>query len=527
VGTVPLKPLGKGCKITYIPTETPDRHNKRWVRIARVETTGAYTPFAHYDCVHNQIAALRNRVLAHVPEPTNDGLSKLRTQARRIIRYLPNVPEADLYDMPNHYHGAKRERYIRAADDLLNYGLDRIEAKVKMFVKFEKLNSTKVNPDPRAIQFRHPKYCVAVGKYLKPMEEYLYRLHGDGTVLPATRVIGKGLSSDERAELLRMKMREFTDVCVLSLDASRFDQHVSRELLEIEHSIYLAMNDNDEFRMLLSWQLDNKGVSSLGIKYKCRGRRMSGDMNTALGNCLLMVLMVSCFMYGKKYDILDDGDDCLLLIERQDQLWVETHIMDEFLSYGMELKVENVAYELEGVEWCQCKPIQVTAEKVRFIRSPHKVMSAALGGTKYFVQEGARRKLVNTIGMAELILNLGVPVLQEFALALMRNAATTKSFALADLDSYFHRLKRELSAMNMRQLARVQPVPITDEARQSFFLAYGMTWGEQLALEGFLSRWVFRMDTTEIVVGELDVPRWEWNQSYTPELHSVWDDNKT
>jgi hypothetical protein len=524
VGEITYKPLGKGCKITHIPTDIKDDHSRRWVRIARLDAREGYLPFAHYNCSHNQLAALRNRVLADVPLPSVEGIKVLRRTARSICKFLPTVPPAGWFDMPNHYHGHKRAKYLRAVEDVLQTGYNRSHAKIQMFVKFEKLDSRKHNPDPRAIQFRHPRYCVALGRFLKPMEAYLYRLHGDGVTLPATRMIGKGLSSDERAQLLVHKINRFSDAVVVSLDASRFDLHVSKELLEVEHLVYLHMNDDPELRELLSWQLDNVGVTSMGIKYKCRGRRMSGDMNTALGNCLLMIIMVATFMEGRVYDILDDGDDCLLIIERGDLPWVLDNVHKTFLTYGMEIKIEKIAYTLEEVEWCQCRPIRVSHDKVKFIRNPYKVFSTALCGTKYFTQEGARRKLINTIGMSELVLNLGVPVLQEYAQALMRNAETTKSFSLDHLESYFHRLKRELKALNLKHLVRVNPIPITHEARVSFHKAYGMSPAVQLDTEEFLRSWSFNISTTEALTPEINPGTWAVGVRRSEELYSVWDD---
>jgi hypothetical protein len=337
-------------------------------------------------------------------------------------------------------------------------------------------------------------------------------------------MIGKGLSSDERAQLLKDKMDAFLQPAVVSLDASRFDLHVHEELLKLEHAIYIAMNSDPEFAKLLSWQINNVGVTSLGFKYKCRGRRMSGDMNTALGNCILMIIMVATFMRGRRYDVLDDGDDCLLIVERSTLPWVLANAHSGFLEFGMEIKIENVAHSLEEVEWCQCRPIMVADDKVKFIRNPAKVFSTALGGTKYFVQEGARRKLVNTIGMSELILNLGVPILQEFALALMRNAETTGSLSLREMESYNHRLKRELPALNMRHLARVDPRPITPVARASFHKAFGFTPTEQLLIERRLAEWTFSFKHTEKLTAEIDVPTWERLIFCPPELHSMRDD---
>jgi hypothetical protein len=50
-----------------------------------------------------------------------------------------------------------------------------------------------------------------------------------------------------------------------------------------------------ELAELLKWQLQNKGfartIDGL-IKYSVEGCRMSGDMNTALGNCTIMCALV-------------------------------------------------------------------------------------------------------------------------------------------------------------------------------------------------------------------------------------------
>jgi hypothetical protein len=320
------------------------------VRIARLVGDRTWLPFAHHNCRCNQLIALRNRVLGEVPRPTHEGLVLLRDQAKRIRRLLPKVGPIDLHEVALHYGGGKRARYERAAADVLANGLTPRDARITCFVKFEKLNSeSKTNPDPRAIQFRDPRYGVSLARFLKPMEPHLYQLCGDGRTLPSTRVIGKGLSQVERAMLLRAKMASFASPVVVSLDASRFDQHVDIHLLRIEHSFYRHMASNaPELSRLLSWQLYNRGSTHSGVQYRTRGKRMSGDMNTALGNCILMVLMVSTFMRGHRYDILDDGDDCLLICESGLLPWVLENVQDTFLQFGMEIKVEKVAHTRRG-----------------------------------------------------------------------------------------------------------------------------------------------------------------------------------
>jgi hypothetical protein len=455
-----------------------------------------------------------------------------------IGRLLPRVSPQDWYEMPKAYSGGKAANYVRATTDVLNEGLTRKSAQIKMFVKFEKLNPTKVNPDPRAIQFRDPKYCVAAGRFLKACEHPLYELRGDGKTLPATRLIGKGLSQAGRAKLLVQKMKDFSTPCVISLDASRFDQHVSLELLQIEHMVYLMMCDDPEFRQLLRWQLGNRGVSTAGIRYKTRGKRMSGDMNTALGNCLLMVTMVSCIMKGMKYDILDDGDDCLLIVERELLPWCEENLYDAFLEFGMEIKLENIAHDIEGVEWCQSHPVEYAPGRYKFVRDPLKVLSSGLGGVKYLDSERARRKLAMTTGMGEMVLNLGIPVLQSYAMAITRNASAAPAWRtrhfwtfgskrraraksdhieLQASDPMYFRIHRELRAMGYKQLVRLDPQPITDGARLSFYKAFGITPWEQLEMERFLDSWTFPFGGSQDLQGDYDVSSWQVINPFTDE----------
>nr|QDH89449.1 MAG: RNA-dependent RNA polymerase [Riboviria sp.] len=452
--------------------------------------------------------------MGDVPKPTERGLKALRKMAKRIQRTLPHIPAQGLYDLALSYTGAKRRKYTEATDKLLRLAnLGRRDAGVKMFVKCEKIefSSSKPNPDPRAIQFRDLVYNCAVGRFLKPLEHYLYNLTGTRlSGLPPTRVIGKGLNQGQRADLLILKMSRFVRPVVLSIDASRFDQHVDIELLKIEHSFYLAMNSDPEFRTLLSYQLVNHGISSRGIRYKTRGKRMSGDMNTALGNCVLMVLMVATFLGGRKYDLLDDGDDCLVIVEEEDLAWVKANITQSFLDYGMEIKVDAISKDVASVEWCQGHILR--CPEPRFVRNPYRVMSRALTSQKFLTSVKGRAALMNTIGLCELVLNRGVPVLQEYCLALIRASGTKRVVSLVGAvdDNAALRVSKELSQLGLKELVDVTPIDICDHARQDFAVAWGVDISTQFHWENELRNW------NPSVLGDweqqfpIDVPRWEY-----------------
>lgn len=478
--------------------------------------------FSHHDCIHNQLAAIRNRVVGVVPRPNRAGLAKLRLAAAHMAHeFRVCVPE-DYYEMPLRYGGGKRKRYEDATDEVLAFGLEPRDATIKMFVKCEKTlpDDYKPNPDPRAIQFRNPKYCVELGRYLKPIEEQLYLTKVCSRGVRRSRNIAKGLNQVERAHLLISKLNAFDDPVVVSLDASRFDQHVDHELLRLEHAFYLALLPNGHFAWLLNMQIRNFCISSKGIKYKTLGKRMSGDMNTALGNCLLMIIMITAFMdWCQKWDCLDDGDDVLVILERTDLPSMLARARPDFLAFGMEIKVENIAYDVHDVVFCQSKVIEHQPGRFKFTRNPWKVMSCALTGTKYFTQEGARARLLYTIGICELILNLGVPILQEFALAIIRNCGTTGTFGLAPDSAIMIRTRRELRALGLKHIDRVEPQPITNVARLSFAYAFGVSPHQQVAMERWLGEWTFEILGTWELPPEWSVSEWDRFPAAEPECY--------
>jgi len=395
-----------------------------------------------------------------------------------------------LDDVPLLYTGKKRDRYGRALADVKQQNLSRRDAQCEMFVKADKNDPrAKHNPDPRAITFRNPRYSVVLASYLKPIEHHIYNTCGGGPLLPPGRMIGKGLNQQARADLLREKWCRFRNPVAVVLDASRFDKHCSDKLLRIEHLVYLCSNSSPEFQRLLSWQLRNHVKTRSGFRYVAAGRRMSGDMNTALGNCVLMVVMVCAMARAlgiSMFDLLDDGDDCVFIVEREDLQRVLDGVHAEFLSYGMQVKVESYTSVFEEISWCQSSPV-FAGGRWRMIRNPSKVMSTAISSTKY-AEVGARPRLINTVGAAESILNAGVPVLQEYAHALCRNSGTTKLLKLDATDDLFYRVHRELRGEELATRARE---PVTQTARLSFARAFGISPGRQQELEDWLGAWSF------------------------------------
>jgi hypothetical protein len=222
-----------------------------------------------------------------------------------------------------------------------------------------------------------------------------------------------------------------------------------------------------------------------------------------------MILMVICVMEWLgiyNWDVLDDGDDCIIVVSESDATTFRDGAVEMFLRCGHEAKIEGEAREFEQVEFCQSAPILV-GRFWKFVRNPRKVLACALGRVRLSTCPHYNAKLIYTIGCCELVLSLGVPVLQEFALFIMRSAGTDEMVDLDPNSSIMARVRRELRDYHTRHLRKFKPVKhITAATRASFEKAFGIPVAQQM----FLEDW-FR--TRTFVLGESvsNPPTEVWN----------------
>lgn len=258
-----------------------------------------------------------------VPPPAADTASWRSVELGDFREFVSNhvgcQSPASYLEFLECYKGDRRYQvYGRAIESLKTTSVEKRDALLTTFVKCEKINFTaKEDPAPRVIQPRTPRYNVEVGRYLKKLEKKIVRAvaewYGGPTVI-------KGYNAHEAAEHLRSMWEEFEDPVAVGLDASRFDQHTGVDALRWEHSVYQACykgRDAKHLAFLLKWQVENAGCARAcdgRVKYSVSGCRMSGDMNTSLGNCLIMCALVSKLArtLGIRLRLANNGDDCCL-----------------------------------------------------------------------------------------------------------------------------------------------------------------------------------------------------------------------
>jgi len=512
-----MEELDEGCSIFDAPPLDGDEHRKRFYRVAGPGVPGTFQPIVHCNCTHNQRVAITNRVCGKCPHPDHKGVLLLNRAFPHMTRFLhPTVPNS-IYDMPKRHTGAKGLRYTRAAEQYELTGLNRTDSYCKMFVKQERFNPlAKTLPDPRAIQFRGAKYCVAFAAYLRPIEEQLYGITFVSDGVPHTRNVAKGMNSVERAHVLHRKMSHFNDPVVMSLDMSRFDKHVYTQHLRFAHRVYLSCCDDPTFREILQCQFNTTCFTTSGMKYKVKARRMSGDMDTAIGNILIMLGMVFavCRVELKipKCDCLDDGDDCLILLESEDAPLFMNSAPKLFLHMGMEVKLDAPVSSLFSVVFCQSSIVEFSPGKYKFVRDYKSVISKSFCGVRHWDNEVYRRRVINAIGSCELVINLGVPVLQSFASCLLRNTGSSDTRYASD--GLRQRAARDLKHLGIKNISDVRPVEITEVARHSFAEAFGLSPTDQIRLERAFDDWTFSTIGSTHCYDDWDASTWSGLRTY-------------
>jgi len=377
-----------------------------------------------------------------------------------------------------------RVRYEAALASLRGDGLcTRRDSRIKAFVKGE-LVCYKV-AKPRVIMARDPRYNLELASFLKPVEHAVYgALRGFGRCYTRTRFIGKGLSGEKRAELLRRKWTSRAGMVAFEVDCRSFESHVRAFQLLMEHGVYNSLVRSPRLRELLRWQEKFSGTGTGGVEFELEGVRASGDFNTGLGNTLIMcclVLMVA-ESTGTSYDFLADGDNAVVFVVEKDlPLWRES-LPRVFLSAGHEAELGDVARSFSEVVFGQSKPLLVNG-LWRMVRDPFKIMSHACADFKHYSEMKGGLRVLKSVAYCEAVAASGVPVLQTWAQSLLK-VTQGVSFSRARLDNYEY---QRILARGIRWSDAAKR-EITQQTRLLFFRSWGISPEEQLSLERQLSK---------------------------------------
>lgn len=407
---------------------------------------------------------------------------RLGSVQRRILERVPYYSPVELLDFPKMYQGKKRTVYENAVKSLLNRSLTRKDGYTKNFTKTER--TLKDSAVPRNISPRDPRYNVKVGLYLKKGEPILL---GAVNKMLGSKTIMKGMNAAQVGKEFHRKWLRFGgdgNAVAIGLDASRFDQHVSDIALKFEHKFWLhGIADparRKELATLLSWQIENTGFGRCRdgtIKYKVLGTRCSGDMNTGSGNCLLAssMLIAYCEKKGVPFELANNGDDCVIFTHKKFLKRFSDGLHGWFVDMGFNMVVEDPVYVLEKVVFCQSQPVYDGANWV-MVRDPRTCIAKDCVSLKPWRNAKEYTSWINAVGQSGTALAGGIPVLDPFYRSFVRAGDGAKPLSLNDptLTGGLFWLSKGMNRRNFK---------ISPEARFSFWLAFGLSPDDQVAIE--------------------------------------------
>lgn len=459
-----------------------------------------HRPTVNYgNTINNALKGLKARVYVEGPgwDPPPEYRSVLRRAAIMQSRRLSPEPldEGGMEEVLKRFPPGKRELYSRALDEQL---VLPEHARVKAFIKCENVPYAPVKDKPRLIQFRDPKFLAHMLSWYKPMEHCMLEDNYSWNRYQR-RTCAKGLNNLQRMHALLTLVGELPDCHVVDLDGSAFDAHQSPEALAVEWKHY------QDLARLRGWPKDVRSlIHSMGrcqqynrcylraddgvVKYKVRGNRMSGDLNTGNGNNFLQSSYITAAMKTlrvpeKHWRMLVDGDDAVLLVSGayKDRL---SGLAEVFRRFNQDMKIGDVLpvdeSSMERIDFCQSRPVLVNGVW-RLIRNPKKVYNGYSMVNLYYRSLEETSRFMATVARPEMIFARGVPV-------------------LSSLFECFHRLSGDAEPLQgvarrfwLRQCEHYHTI-IPDEdvawsTRESFAKAFSITPTEQLCMEHELSAW--------------------------------------
>lgn len=509
--------LGPGVTrgVRVVPVGTKKPKIRKFFKLEGMGVRGNVIS-AHNHSLKNVLRALVERrflvkskdgsSLVPPPQPKLGAVRKrLANVKRSIIAMIPTPTRMTMSQFIDTRPGRLRKRYTDAMSSYIKFGLSEMHAWINHFIKFEKVNLTKKSdPVPRNIQPRSPEYNLRLGMFLSPIEGFggshpmydaLASLFGGPTVMKgmnAEQVAASIVEASQMVEDRSVRHKSgIPGVVWLGCDASRFDQHVSKTMLEWEHSIYLELYkdhpDLSELRWLLKQQLRTKATTYTqdeeGVQYKVtyedEGQRSSGDMNTGLGNCIIMCAMLYTYLVEVvgivNVRVINNGDDAVIIMTGDDYAdFCQEDFKDWFLEMGFTMTMEDPVFELEKLEFCQSHPIKTPDG---WIMVPNIDNLNKFGVA--LVDKSKIDDWIREVGVAGRLWLAGIPIWYQYFCQYPHDGKESKRPALSEQNAWS-------LYWNSLGIAK-RSSAVAEETRVSFHNAFGITPHEQRAAEEKLS----------------------------------------
>lgn len=388
-----------------------------------------------------------------------------------------------------HYSGHRRSRYEKARESLKHLDVSKSDANCKCFLKIEKdIQSDKPDSIPRVITFPDPRFGMEFGKFIKPIEHDFFSAidccFGESVVM-------KSKNYKQVGEIISEKWEKYNRPFSIDCDVSRLDSSISDEAQRLYHkyaSLFYYEQDIDYFKQLCDWQLnvDVSGKAYGGnVRYKSQGLG-SGQMNTSqMGVFVVCYILHYLFQkHALTLSLVNCGDDFTVIGEEEDVRNFERIAVEEFNGFNMTLKIGEINDEIEGIEFCQTRPIK-TKGGYRMCRNPDNAIVKDSSSINPLERQSEIGSFLRAISLGGLASHGDMPIFKNYYEYLGRCALECRSKITSKRGIKTFKKKRNLDNSMFywgKNLDYTDSV-VTIESRISFMRAFNIDPFQQIRME--------------------------------------------
>lgn len=439
-----------------------------------------------------EVNGVRKPLLKTLPDPGHE--SPLVEYANAISKLVPPTTSLDPFAFATQYSGGKRKIYEKAAASLSLTPLDKADAEIALFLKFEKdVRSQKPKRIPRCILPPvTPRYTVETGRFVHPVEKKIYAAIDE---LWGSAVVTKGKNYKQVAEMISSAWSDFIEPCSLDCDVSKMDQSITEEVLEVLLDMIADLNadDSEYLRKILKWTLRTKvrGRADDGMfSYRQRGTLSSGMTYTSITGVFVVTGVM--FMFAKEHGLrlrmIDAGDDLTIVFESNDLPIVKQELGNYYARFGLTLEIGKPNFVFEQIEFCQSRPVLINSQyqMVRNARSAAVKDYVCADDLKTTTQICAWWEAVGKCGIAS---QGGAPIATSRYNQLIRSSL--RVMATLNLSprmvkrhrANVRRYEQRIGGWNNFGDGMTNHNVVDPSSRYSYFLAFGITPQVQRAIE--------------------------------------------
>jgi len=395
------------------------------------------------------------------------------------------------------YSGLKKRRYKRAGISLTVSPLKKKDWQIKMFIKFEKdIRSAKPDHVPRVISPPGDRMLVVDGCYVKAAEHSVYLKVND---MYGHIVVAKGMNYLQLGGTIAGHWFYFVKCVSIDLDVKRLDQSITKIGLRKTHVVlcsFFGPEEADRIMRLFEKQLTTHAKARCDdgdFEYWTEGTLTSGQVNTSMVGVLLVTAILHGYFrsIGVNVRLINCGDDCTIFCEERDMARVKEGLESWFAKFAMRIKLSDVNKELEGVEFCQTRPIW-TPDGYQMVRCVRDAIIKDSVCIDPLDNEVKAAKWLNAVANGGINTHGGIPIFQDFYTCYARgadNILNSVKLNKRQKKRAFNKDVRSVEKSSMsywgKGMSRRYVDIVDPKTRVSFYKAFGVTPTQQLNLEEY------------------------------------------